>query len=151
MLLGLFGIPLGEPVFGRTGLQAEVIPPSIPRIASEASFDFVEGGHRFPVFAEVCEVAAQIDERIGLGFDDRALPRDLKALLIPFKRVLEVLQFVIEPTDAVRKTREEEAIAVPSGQHHRLMKRRQGLRDPSAVALNEPRDEQADQELKRVA
>ncbi len=151
MLLGLFVIPLGEPVFRGTGLQAEVIPPVIPRIASEANFDFAEGRYCFPVFAQVCEVAAQIDERICLGLDDIALARDLKALLIPLERVMEVLQLAVEPPDAVRHARDPEPIAVPSGHLHRLMERRQGVRDPPTVALDKPEHKEADHEVERIA
>ncbi len=137
MVLGLIVIPLGEPVLGRTGLQAEVIPPVHPRIASEASFDFAEGRYRFPVFAQVCEVAAQIDERICLGLYDIALARDLKALLIPFERVLEVLQLAVEPPDAVRACAGPRTDRRSVGPLHCLMERRQGVRDPPTVALGQ--------------
>ena len=49
----------------------------VPRITPKASFDFAESRHRLPVFPQVGEVAAEIDERIGFGFDDTVLPRDL--------------------------------------------------------------------------
>src|SRR5262249_19670566 len=106
---------------------------------------------RFPVLAQVCEVAAEIDERIGLGLDDIALPRDLETLLIPRQRLLEVLELAMDPPDAVGEAREPEAIAVPSGKCHGLMERRQGVRHPPTVALDQPQVEAVDQDLERIA
>ena len=146
MPFGLFEIPLGEPVLGQAGLQAEVILPSHPGIAMKANLDITESRHRLPVFPQVCEVAAEIDERIGFGFDDIILARDLKALLVPFERLIEVLQLAMDPPDAVRHAREPEAIAVSSAHRHRLVERRQGVRHSPSVPSDEPQPEEVVQE-----
>ena len=117
----------------------------------EASLTAPEGAASSRVFAEVCEVAAQIDERIGLGLDNIALPSDLKTLLVPCERTIEVLQLAIDPPDAVGHAREPEAITVPSAHFHGLMERRQGVRHPPTVTLDKPQAEEVAQEHERVA
>ena len=87
----LIEITLRQPVFASPGLKANVVAPAEPGVTLKDRLRFAKSGKRLIALPGVIVIDTQVDEGIGLGFQNVMLAPDLQSLLVVLKRVIEIL------------------------------------------------------------
>ena len=96
------------------------------------------------------EINAEVNKRVGLRFEDMMRPASFKAVVIVFACLFEILQFAMNPPNAIRQARKPETIAVSLGHLNPIFERRQRFGDSPQIPTRQPKRKERQQYQKSV-
>ena len=129
-------------MLARPSLQPNVVAPAKPGVTLENRFGLAESRERLFAFARVRVVDTEVDERVSFRLEHMMLASDLETLVVVFQRVIKVLQLAMNPSNAVRKAREPEAVSIALGHLDSFVKGREGFGNSTKVTSGQAQDKE---------